>query len=104
MAMNTLVSEKQNELVALCHLFRVKRLELFGSAATSEFDPKESDVDFLVVFQEMSPSDHSNAYFGLLADLETLFSRRVDLVEYKAIDNPYFLEAVETTRTLLYAA
>ena len=80
------------------------KLELFGSAATDKFDPRSSDVDFLVLFQDMKPTDHANAYFGLLAELELMFSRKVDLVEVKAINNPYFLEVVEDTRTLLYAA
>ena len=61
-------------------------------------------MDFLVEFVDMSPSEHANAYFGLLSALEVLFKRHVDLVELKAINNPYFLEAVEESRTMLYAA
>ena len=102
--MNVIIQNQQSQLVSLCQRFHVKKLELFGSAATNCFDPQTSDVDFLVVFHDMSPTEHANAYFGLLAELETLFNRPVDLVEIKAIDNPYFLEAVEETRTLLYAA
>jgi predicted nucleotidyltransferase len=40
----------------------------------------------------------------LLASLESLFARPVDLVMARAIRNRYFLEAIEPTRTLLYAA
>ena len=88
----------------MCEKYRVNKLELFGSAATASFDPQSSDLDFLVEFTDMSPKEHAKAYFSLLADLEMLFGRAVDLVEIKAINNPYFLEAVEETRTLLYAA
>jgi predicted nucleotidyltransferase len=33
-----------------------------------------------------------------------LFQRPVDLVVASAIHNPYFRQAVESTRTLIYAA
>ena len=102
--MNQLILEKKTEIESLCKQFHVKRLDLFGSATTNAFDSEKSDVDFLVVFDDMEPSEHANAYFGLLSALKDLFERHVDLVELKAIDNPYFLEAVEESRTVLYAA
>jgi hypothetical protein len=46
----------------------------------------------------------ADAYFGLLAELERLFERKVDLVTAKAIKSPYFLRAVNRTRRMLYAA
>ena len=33
-------------LQALCRRFGVRRLDLFGSAATGRFDPALSDLDF----------------------------------------------------------
>jgi len=82
----------------------VRRLELFGSAATGDFDAKGSDLDFLVEFEDLKPGQYADAYFGLLDDLEALFQRSVDLVMTSAIKNPYFLENIEASRTLLYAA
>jgi predicted nucleotidyltransferase len=82
----------------------VRRLELFGSAAGDRFDPNGSDVDFLVEFQPLADGEHADAYFGLLAALQLLLARPVDLVMTRAIRNPYFLEAIEPTRTLVYAA
>jgi hypothetical protein len=50
--MISLVADKERELRATCERFGVRRLELFGSAATGdEFDPEHSDIDFLVEFQ-----------------------------------------------------
>jgi len=46
----------------------------------------------------------ADSYFGLLENLESLFGRRVDLVEASAIRNPYFREAVEKTKRPLYEA
>ncbi|HPD13442.1 MAG TPA: nucleotidyltransferase domain-containing protein [Planctomycetota bacterium] len=103
--MVALVEQHKPALDSLCREFRVRRLELFGSAATSEGPLAESsDLDFLVEFLPLEPGAHADAYFGLLAALEDLFGRPVDLVMTRAITNPYFLESVNRTRTVLYAA
>jgi predicted nucleotidyltransferase len=100
----TEVTDKQQDLVKLCQRFHVSRLDIFGSGSHGNFDPQSSDLDFLVVFELLSPKAHADAYFGLLQELKLLFSRPVDLIELEAINNPYFLEAVEESRSLLYAA
>jgi hypothetical protein len=82
----------------------VHRLELFGSAAGDIFDEGRSDVDFLVDFEPLADGEYADAYFGLLEALSVLLARPVDLVMTRAIRNRYFLEAIESTRTLLYAA
>jgi hypothetical protein len=88
----------------LCRRYRVHRLELFGSAASDRFDGNHSDVDFLVDFEPLADGEHADAYFGLLAALELLLACPVDLVMTREILNRYFLEAIEPTRTLVYAA
>jgi len=98
------IEQHRNEIEALCRRFNVARLEVFGSAADGSFDPARSDVDFLVEFRQLEPGLLADAYFGLLAELERIFQRRVDLVTPKAIRNPYFLRGVNETRRLLYAA
>ncbi len=102
--MNSLLSQRRNELEALCRRHGVRRLELFGSAATGRERRGESDLDFLVEFAPLPPGGYADAYFGLLESLEALFGRPVDLVVASAIKNPYFREAVERTKALLYAA
>ena len=103
--MTNLVEKHLEELKGLCLKYRVAHLELFGSAANDEqFDPAKSDIDFLVEFMPLSPGEHAKAYFGLLADLQDLFHRQIDLVESKAITNPYLLESVQNSRTEIYAA
>jgi predicted nucleotidyltransferase len=92
------------ELERLCRIYRVHRLELFGSAATGGYRPGESDLDFLVEFEPLPPGAYADAYFDLLDSLETLVGRPVDLVVASAIKNPYFRQAVEQTKILLYAA
>lgn len=102
--MHCLIEAKRAALVQLCTQYRVRRLELFGSATGERFDPDTSDLDFLVEFQALSPREHADAFFGLMEELQKMFGRPVDLVELRAIRNPYFRQAVEQTRTLLYAA
>jgi len=101
--MHRLIEEKRQELERVCRRRRVHRIELFGSAARPDFDPARSDLDFLVTFQELDLNQYADAYFGLLEDLQALFQRPVDLVVASAIQNPYFRQAVESTRTLVYA-
>jgi uncharacterized protein len=103
--MIALIEEHRGPLLQLCWRYRVQRLEVFGSAAADKaFDPETSDLDFLVEFQPLQPGEYADAYFGLLEELEALFQRRVDLVMTRAIKNPYFLEKVNQSRTVLYAA
>ena len=100
-----LVEERSDDLRRLSRKFRVSRLDVFGSAvAAARFDPARSDVDFLVEFEPMEPVEHARAYFGLLAALQDLFSREVDLIEIKAVTNPYLLQSIDKGRQQIYAA
>ena len=102
--MIALLDEKRTKLHALCVRYRVRRLELFGSAARGEFDSAHSDLDFLVEFQPLEDGQHFRTFFELRRDLERLFGCPVDLVMPSAIENPYFRQRIERERTLLYAA
>ena len=99
-----LIGEHLNQVLELCSRHRVRRLELFGSAARDGFDPASSDLDFLVEFREIPQGARAKAYFGLLEDLGNLFGCRIDLVMPSAIRNPFFRESIRADRTLLYAA
>jgi uncharacterized protein len=101
--MNPLIDKKHNEIIDLCRRYRVRALELFGSAANDRFDPVTSDIDFLVDYETLPPKEHAACYFGLLFSLEDLLGREIDLVELSAVRNPYFLQAIAPDRVLLYA-
>ena len=102
--MNLNLSNYADELANLCAAYGVKCLELFGSASRDDFDLEESDLDFLVEFADSHTMGAFDRYFGLKEDLEQLFQRPVDLVEVKAIKNPYFRQAVEQDKVLVYGA
>lgn len=100
-----LVKSNSKAIVGLCERYNVKRLELFGSALTEDgFDPQASDIDFLVEFLPLEPSEHARCYFRLLEELQDMFGRNVDLVEVKAVHNPYLLETINRNRSEIYAA
>jgi len=95
---------KRAEIAALCRRFHVRRLEVFGSAASGGFDPARSDVDFLVEFDGDPRALSLATYFGLKEALEALLGRPVDLVEANAVDNPYLRASIERARQPLFAA
>lgn len=98
------IRQRKAEIEHLCRRFHVRRLDLFGSAASESERAAQSDFDFLVEFESLPAGTYADAYFGLLEALEKLLGRPVDLVVGSAIRNPYFREAIEPTRVLLYAA
>jgi uncharacterized protein len=91
-------------LRSLCRRHHVRRLDLFGPAVTDRFGPAHSDLDMLVVFDDLPPGLYADAYFSLKQGLESLYGRDVDLVTDTALQNPYFRRAVEAQRQALYAA
>lgn len=94
-----IISDHRQEIEALCRTHHVRRLELFGSAATGEWDVDRSDLDFLVKFDD-------EAIWATQVDLEValraLLEREVDLIDDVDFENPYFRQSVEDSRTHLW--
>ncbi len=82
-------------------MFSVDKLWIFGSANTLSFS-KDSDIDFLVSFVDLKIEDYAENYFLLAEKLEQLFGRKVDLVTVKSLSNPYFIEEVNKSKSLIY--
>lgn len=55
----------RQELADLCRKYRVRRLEVFGSAARGDFDEEASDVDLLIEFDDMPHADQARRVPGL---------------------------------------
>src|SRR3954466_10319449 len=89
-------------VAALCRRYNVRRLELFGSAATGCFDPGHSDLDLLVEFAPMSPGAYAAAYFGLKEALEEECGRPIDLMTGAALANPYLIRRIAAEKRQLY--
>ena len=98
-------SQDTVEAVAdLCRQFGVIELDLFGSAATGAFSHETSDIDLLVRFTDLTPSDYADAYFGLRAALAELLDRPIDLVTEASLANPYFRQRIEAERQPIFRA
>ncbi len=82
----------------------MRQLDLFGSAVTDRFEPVRSDLDVLVVFDDLPPGPYADAYFSLKEGLEALFGRDVDLLTGVALQNPYLRREVEAHRQTLFTA
>lgn len=101
--MIALLQDNQRAISDLCRQYGIRKLDVFGSAATGAFDPETSDIDFLVDLGEYA---HGTAvrYLDLIADLEDLLGYSVHMVTQPSIRNPYFRRAVEAQRVTVYEA
>ena len=103
--MNRLIELNRKALIPLCRRFGIRRLELFGSANTPDFNPDRSDLDFLVEF----PANYDfGPWLSRLVEFEEnlgkLFGRPVHLVLASALKNPWFRHEVRKTREPIYDA
>ncbi len=69
--------------------YKVKRIGLFGSQSRNQTN-NESDIDFLVDFEEKTFDN----FIELAFDLEDLFGRKVDLLTENGI-SPYILPLIK---------
>ena len=98
-----IVEKYRREIAELCRKYGVRRLDLFGSAASGDFHAAESDIDFFFEF-DANPIGLADRYFGLAEDLARLLGCAVDLVSSRDAHNPYFLQIANQHRVTLYAA
>ena len=91
------------EIRLLCQKNRVKSLYVFGSVLTDRFNDK-SDIDLIVDIDSIDPLEYSDFYFNLKFALEDLFKREIDLLESRALKNPYLIDNINQSKTLLYAS
>jgi len=96
------INQQQANLATLCLRYRVRQLQLFGSAATGAFVPATSDLDFIAEFTDTQAADYTDRYLDFAEALEKLFNRRVDVLTKRAIRNKYFRAEVERTVQVIY--
>ena len=99
--MQRLILDNMDKIKTLCMVHNVSTLFAFGSVCTDRFSDK-SDIDLLISFKQMDYGDYADTYFEIADKFENLFNRRVDLVTDKSLSNPYFIDSVNQTKTLLY--
>jgi uncharacterized protein len=103
--MQSIIERRKEELENVCRKLRIKRLYAFGSAVTVDRFREDSDIDFLISFDEtISPEEYTENYFQLQYKLRELFGREIDLITERSLSNPYFIESVNKNKVLLYEA
>lgn len=101
--MISLLTDNKNAIADICRQFGIRKLDVFGSAATGEFDPDSSDIDFIVDLGGYERGV-SRRFFRFADALEELFGCSVDLITEEQISNPYFRQSVEKQRVNIYDA
>jgi len=86
----------------LCQQNKVKSLYVFGSVLTDRFN-ENSDIDLVVDIDSNDPFDYADNYFNLKFALQALFKRKIDLLENKAIKNPFIRKNIDNSKFLVYA-
>ena len=100
--MNAVHPPPRELLSDLCRRWQISELSVFGSVARGASRP-ESDIDLLATFYPDAPWSTLDLV-DLREELSTLFGRKVDLVEEKAIRNPYRKASILRDKSVLYAA
>ena len=100
--MTTAILIDRDRIEDFCRRWSVTELALFGSILRDDFGP-DSDVDVLVTFAPTAPWtlwDLSK----MRAELQSIFGRAVDLVEKKALRNPYRRQAILADYQVIHAS
>ncbi len=95
----------QESVQGMCRKWKIRRLEVFGSARTGQVGP-ESDIDLLADFEP----DEQWSLMDLVRaqeEFSRLLGRKVDLVERKSLErsaNFIRREAILNSTEVVYAA
>ena len=95
------VEEHLDQIRALCQKHHVAKLFVLGSVLTDEF-AEDSDIDFIVDFSEIELYEYADNYFDLKSSMERILGREIDLLENKAIKNPYLRKSIDSSKRLIY--
>ena len=96
-----IIENYTEDITELCKTHKVKSLYAFGSVLTEKFN-NESDIDLIVDFQQLDVLDYGDNYYDLKFSLESILKRNIDLLEQKAIKNPYFIKTIDQNKKLIY--
>jgi len=100
--MNPRVQLDYDALAEFCRKWRIRELSIFGSALRDDFGP-ESDLDFLVSFEEGDPWDLWELV-EMRDELVSIVGRNVDIVAKEALRNPYRRREILAHREVIHAA
>ena len=96
------IEEHKQVIERICRDLRVKRLDLVGSASRDDFQPDRSDIAVLVEFDGMDRL--FDRYFDLKIRLEQHLGRQVDVIQERAVRNPYVRRSLNRDRVRIYGS
>ena len=91
----------QSTIEKICQDLSLRQLCLIGSAAREDFS-EQSDIDVLVTFE--GDENLFDRYFSLKERLEKVLKRKVDVIEERAIKNPFFRKTISRDMIKLYGS
>ena len=100
--MNHRIEKSSEKLASFCRKWKITELSLFGSVLREDFKP-DSDIDVLVTFAP-------EARWSLLDlprmqdELSEILGRNADLVDIKALRNPFRRREILATKKVVYAS
>lgn len=85
----------------LCKEYNVRTFSAFDSVTRDDYK-NDSDIDFVVDFEEKDPFKYTDLYFNFKEELEKLLKRQIDLIEERGIKNRFFKKELEETKIPIY--
>ncbi|MBW4521022.1 MAG: nucleotidyltransferase domain-containing protein [Scytolyngbya sp. HA4215-MV1] len=104
--MQTMLTDRchitQLQIIDFCQRWHITEFTVFGSILRDDFRD-DSDIDVLVT---LTPNHGLNLFdwIDMQQELETLFNRRVDLVDKRGLKNPYRRAEIMNTCQIVYAS
>jgi len=96
-----LVKDNLASIQHILHKHNVRRAFIFGSACNEKFNI-DSDIDIIVAFRKRYFDNYVDNFLSLESELSKLLQREVDIVPEETIQNPYFIQAINQTKTPIY--
>jgi len=97
------LAELREILAGPCSRHPVKRLTLFGSVARGDAG-EGSDLDLLVQFKELPPSEYASHYFDLLHEIQDAVGSKVDLLTPSGVTRPSLQRNIRDQGVMVYEA
>ena len=96
-----LLNDNIAKLKQLCKSYNVESLYVFGSVLNETFNT-ESDIDFLVKFNQIEHSKYYKNYLDFKDKLKQVFNRDIDLIEEQTLKNPILIQSINKNKALIY--
>ena len=98
-----LLAKRRAEIAALCRLYGVDRLAVFGPALEADFDPTTREIDLVVDFSDVPSISPARQTVDFKAGLEALLGRSVGIVDLDSMADSRLKRIIERTQRLLYS-